>query len=162
MEPVSKVDPQPGEIFNDTSESEAVKILSENLDEVSDAVGMNNHMGSLVTQNEKLMRAILGEIKRRGLFYVDSYTISTTVGFKVAQTLGVPTGRNEIFLDGQADVNYVKQQILSLANKAKSLPSEQHFGIGHIRPKTIDAISQSIDTLKTMNVHIINASSMVR
>ena len=49
----------PGTIQNTTRSSEVAGILDRNLASVRGAVGMNNHMGSRVTENEVLIAEIL-------------------------------------------------------------------------------------------------------
>ena len=49
------------------------------------------------------MRAVLKEIKRQGLFFVDSNTYAKSLGDKLAAGMGVPTGRNNIFLDNSTN-----------------------------------------------------------
>ena len=46
--------------------------------------GVNNHMGSLLTQDEKAMGYLMDHLKKRGLYFLDSRTIHTSVAEDVA------------------------------------------------------------------------------
>jgi polysaccharide deacetylase 2 family uncharacterized protein YibQ len=61
--------------------------------------GINNHMGSKTTENPDVMTTILEWCQANNLYFVDSATTAKSVGFKIAQELGVPTAKRDIFLD---------------------------------------------------------------
>src|SRR5512145_1958001 len=76
MEPLGhEIDAGPHVLTVDAPESELLKRLAWGLDRFSGYVGINNHMGSRFTQDERGMRVVLGELKRRGLLFLDSRTI---------------------------------------------------------------------------------------
>src|SRR5208282_956332 len=53
--------------------------LSAAFDLLPGAVGLNNHMGSLASENKKLMDAVCAFLGKRGLFFLDSRTTAQTV-----------------------------------------------------------------------------------
>lgn len=55
-------------------EEEKVRLLRESLSQIQPAIGVNNHMGSQATEDAALMRLVMQEVKRRGLFFIDSRT----------------------------------------------------------------------------------------
>lgn len=59
------------------------------------------------------MRAVLKEIKRQGLFFVDSNTYAKSLGDKLAAGMGVPTGRNNIFLDNSTNEDEIIKKNLA-------------------------------------------------
>ncbi len=58
---------------------------------------MNNHMGSKVTADERIMRIILTVCKKHGLFYLDSKTNSNSVVSRIGKELDVPIIENQMF-----------------------------------------------------------------
>lgn len=80
--------------------------------------GVNNHQGSKATSDERTMRAVLKEIKRQGLFFVDSNTYAKSLGDKLAAGMGVPTGRNNIFLDNSTN----EDEIIKKSGRLRPLP----------------------------------------
>jgi hypothetical protein len=73
----------PGEISLDTKRRQLDHILQTDLNSVPHAVGVNNHMGSLITRHPGHMRWLMEELSRRGdLFFVDSYTTPSSVAIQ--------------------------------------------------------------------------------
>jgi hypothetical protein len=79
MEGGNGKNPGLGAIFHDTDPAQARKILEDSMGRVPMALGVNNHMGSVVTQNEVIMKALFSTIKEHGLFFIDSLTSGKSV-----------------------------------------------------------------------------------
>jgi polysaccharide deacetylase 2 family uncharacterized protein YibQ len=111
MEPVNpKIDPGPGAIFIDTPADEVAGILQHNMEQVPGAKGMNNHMGSRVTQDRERMEAAMAFCKQNGLFFIDSFTIPTSIAGQVARENGVPTAQQNVFLDDNRGAEAIRKQ----------------------------------------------------
>gem|GEM_PF-3061549 len=63
------------------------------------AEGVNNHMGSKLTQLEQPMRQVMQICQQQGLFFVDSRTTANSVAAKVAQRMGLRWATRQVFLD---------------------------------------------------------------
>jgi len=61
--------------------------------------GVNNHMGSKLTQLEGPMRQVMQQCEQKGLFFVDSKTSSNSVAANVAASMGIRWAARQIFLD---------------------------------------------------------------
>jgi len=117
--------------------------LDKNLSSVPYIKGVNNHMGSKFMENEELMEVVLEEIKRRGLFFIDSLTSSGSVGYKTALSLGMKTGKRDVFLDNSSkEVSYVKSQIEKLVELSEK--NGYAIGICHPYPGTVQALAETI------------------
>ena len=140
MEPKEypEFDPGPGTIFLAMSEEEIRQVLDSHLRRVSGAIGVNNHMGSEFTENEQKMTALLQELKKKGLFYVDSRTTSLTVAHKMASTIGVPAASRTVFLDNDPSPRAIEFQIKRLIAAAQE--SGAAIGIGHPHRSTLNGI----------------------
>jgi len=111
MEPINpNIDPGPGAILMKTPVEDIARILRDNIEEVAGATGMNNHMGSLVTQDRERMDATMEFCKANHLFFIDSFTISTSIAGKVAREHGVPTAQQNIFLDDDRSAEAIRKQ----------------------------------------------------
>jgi len=66
---------------------------------VPGAIGVNNHMGSRLTQSPKHMRWVMEMCRDRQLFFVDSRTSWHTVAAKQAQQMGLAWAERKVFLD---------------------------------------------------------------
>ena len=83
--------PGPGALTLDMTRSEFINTVESDLESIPYATGINNHMGSLITQHPGDMRWLMQVIRRHGnLFFVDSRTTEFTVAQQVAQETGVP------------------------------------------------------------------------
>ena len=120
----------PGALTADLSDEEIRQRVEEAIDNVPHAVGMNNHMGSKITTNERIMRIVLQVCKERHLYYLDSKTSYRSVVAKVATELGVPFAENQMFLDDVYSAEHVHKQM----QKAYSLMERQEstIMIGHV------------------------------
>ena len=74
-----------------------------NLDKVPYVEGVNNHMGSYLTELEEPMRGVMQLCYEQGLFFVDSKTSAKSVAADAAQTAGIAWASRQIFLDHDID-----------------------------------------------------------
>ncbi len=121
--------------------------------------GVNNHQGSRATADERVMRAALSVIKSQGLFFVDSNTQPKTVAYRTAKSMGVRTAINNAFLDGQADVEYIKGRMRQAGQAA--IKNGSYIAICHARPKTVTALTQMVSELEEMGVQFVFVSSLL-
>ena len=121
--------------------------------------GISNHMGSLATENEALMRTIFIELKRHKLYFLDSFT-GKTVCKSVAQKEGLPYARRQVFLDNQTDEDYILSQMETLAKIARQ--SGSAIGIGHDRPKTLSVLLKAIPDFKKRGYQFVFVSQLAR
>lgn len=151
----------PGAIMTGMSDDEIRKRVEAAIDNVPHAIGMNNHMGSKATADERVMRVVLTVCKERGLFFLDSRTTWKSVIPKVAAELGVPLVSNEIFLD---DVYSEKHIAGQLALVRKFL--ETHDAcvmIGHVGvpgKKTAGVLQRSIPAMQS-SIEFVKLKTMV-
>lgn len=133
-----RADPGPGALFVGMADEEIRAVLAENLAQVPQAIGVNNHMGSRFTADAAGMAIVLQELKRRDLFFLDSLTTSDSVALAQARRIGLLHLRRHIFLDNIQDV----QAILFQLRKAESLSlsSGEVVAIGHPYPETLQAL----------------------
>lgn len=161
MEPLGTENPGVGAVLTTLDDTTVVERVADALAAVPQAVGLNNHMGSRASGDPRVMRLILGEVHRRGLFFLDSMSIANSVGAGLAQEMGVPSARRHVFLDNVATVEAVTAQLKLLVRKAKA--SGLAIGIGHLnRPATAQALALFLPKLKTMGVDLVPLSQVVK
>lgn len=122
----------PGAIMTDLSDEEIRRRVEAAIDDVPHAIGMNNHMGSKATSDERVMRVVLQVCKERGLFFLDSRTSYRTVVPKVAAELGVQALHNNVFLDDVYTPHHVSRQIREVKKFLRH--HERCVVIGHVGP----------------------------
>ncbi len=100
-----------------------------------DVVGVNNHRGSRATSTPRVMEAVLSEVRNLGLFFVDSRTSPKSVAFGLAGEMGIPTLKNEVFIDHEANQDSMGKAL----GRALSIARRKGFvvAIAHARPETL-------------------------
>jgi len=148
----------PGALTSAMNEAEIHASLNESLAEIPFAIGINNHMGSRLTQLSNPMLWTMGFLKQRKLLFLDSRTSSNTKASNIAKTLGVPVQERHLFLDNQLTDKYIKQQFQLLIQYAQ----KQNFAIAiaHPHPETIQALTRLIPTLKHNNIDLVPLSAL--
>jgi polysaccharide deacetylase 2 family uncharacterized protein YibQ len=91
--------PGPNALMTALTPEQNLQRLDENLSRFTGYIGLNNHMGSDLTANREALQPIMAEIKRRGLWFLDSRTIGNSVAGKLAAEMGVPYVARDVFLD---------------------------------------------------------------
>ena len=97
-------------INGDLSEREVIRLLRYNLNSIRIAIGVSTHMGSRATEDERLMRLIMRELKIRGLIFVDSRASDNSVAFSTARDMGLVCGYNHGFLDSTGESEDVSRK----------------------------------------------------
>jgi polysaccharide deacetylase 2 family uncharacterized protein YibQ len=124
----------------DLPPEENMRRLIAAIDAVPDTVGLNNHMGSVATRDVALMNLVAQEMKRRGMLFLDSLTISHSVAAPEAQAAGVPSALRDVFLDNVRDVQPVLEQLDMTERVARKVGHA--IAIGHPHPATLDALEE--------------------
>ncbi len=152
--------PGPGLITDRMPEDYVREILNHNFNSVPYHAGVNNHMGSRGTANPALMKIILQELKKRRLFFLDSFTTSASVGTSVANMMKVPVLKRDIFLDNLDDQEAVREKLRELAAIARQ--NGYAIGIGHYRYNTLIVLNEEIPKLWDAGFEMVSLSDMIR
>lgn len=138
-------------------------IVKEAIENIPYAVGLNNHMGSKATENQRIMEAIISVLSENRMYIIDSKTSPKSVVEKVAHQYNVPYLERMVFLDNKKDVYSIKQQIRKLGDLA--LENKYAIAIGHVGPEggevTVRAIVEMIPELEEMGIRIVPASQLL-
>jgi polysaccharide deacetylase 2 family uncharacterized protein YibQ len=149
-------DPGKGALFVAMSERELLGQLRKDLDAVPFIVGVNNHMGSRFMEHAAAVRLVMGELKKRGLFFLDSRTTAKTEGYQIARELALLAGERDIFLDNENDVQDIRAQLEGLIRLARDHGTA--IGICHPYPATITVLKGMIAKIKAQGIRIVPLS----
>ncbi len=152
-------DPGPGALYLKYSTPRIQALVEEDLQSVPHAIGSNNHMGSSFTENRAAMHAVLAVLKKRGLFFVDSYTTAASIGLAEARRMAVPSARRHVFLDNIQDKKKICRQLDSLVLLA--MKKGWAIGIGHPHQATLEALTDCGKRIGT-RVRIVGVHTLVR
>ncbi|MBN2191076.1 MAG: divergent polysaccharide deacetylase family protein, partial [Candidatus Aureabacteria bacterium] len=159
MEPESgAIDAGRGVIFSGMSKQEIIETLEQNLESVPFAAGVNNHMGSKACKSKDLVRTVLGETDKRGLFFVDSLTSNDSVICQVAGEIGCPSIERDVFLDNVREDESIRNAFEELIKLSKK--NGGAVGIGHYREQTLKILISYINVIKCNDLKIVPASEM--
>ncbi len=135
------------------SEAKIRSLLRKEIRRIPYAVGANNHMGSKFTRYGKGMKIVLEELRRAGLFFLDSRTVSNSLGVYIGKKLGILVLRRDVFLDNSQDVEYIKHQLDELARIA--LKKGYAIAIGHPHISTLLALEEKLPELEKRGIKVV-------
>jgi polysaccharide deacetylase 2 family uncharacterized protein YibQ len=151
---------EPGGIGLDMSRLELGEIFTKSLASVPNAIGVNNHRGSLLTRHPGHMHWLMQEIKsRKSLFFIDSYTTHESVALALAAEAGVPAVKRDVFLDPDRDPASVEREFARLKTIAKT--QGMAVGIGHPYLATLQLLERELPRLALEDVELISISRYV-
>jgi uncharacterized protein len=153
------LNPGPGALLNSMGCQEIRKLLVRHLDEIPEARGVNNHMGSSFTEWDENMTVLMEEIGRRGLFFVDSRTSALSKGYSVARRMGVPAVSRNVFLDNKQSVEAISIQLERLLGVARR--RGEAVGIAHPFPETLEVLRREAARLKR-ETRVLKVSELVK
>lgn len=124
------INPGPGAIKPDMSVADIQALLKANIAEVGPVAGLNNHEGSLITEDEMRIGAVLEVANQMGIYFLDSRTSSQTRVPQAAMSMGLGYYQRDIFLDNEK----TKKNIITELKKGLAIANKKGHAImiGHI------------------------------
>ena len=150
-----------GELQTRMTAIEMEKALREALVQVPGAIGINNHMGSAFTKNEKAMECFLNSMKKvnNKLFFIDSRTTAETKATEAADKAGVRMASRDVFLDHQKTPTFMKEQFARLISLAKK--RGHAIAICHFRASTAPLLAEMLPMLKEEGIQLVHVSELI-
>lgn len=161
MEPMKEsADVGPSALKTDLPEDEFSRVLQADLGAFDGYVGINNHMGSKLTQDRAAMGRVMQELKKRGLLFVDSRTINTSVAEDEAKKAGIPYAARDVFIDHEETYEAASDALEQVEQKA--LKNGLAIAIGHPKARTIQALQEWLPTLQAKGIALVPISEAVQ
>ncbi len=103
------------------SETKLIEITQQYLNKMPHIVGINNHMGSHLTQYDYFMRPVMETIFKHNpkLYFLDSRTSAKSKAYIVARRSGLKASKRNVFLDHSSAPSDIKYQFNLWLKKAK-------------------------------------------
>jgi hypothetical protein len=160
LEPHEKYRLEKDTIMTSFDEATIKSILAKDLTSVMYARGVSNHMGSSATEDLKTMQVIFKELKRRNLYFLDSFVSDKSVCSDLARKMGLGFVKRDIFLDNIEESGYIREQI----NKLKSRAKTRGFAvaIGHNRFVTLNVLKEEIPLLEKEGYKLVFVSELIK
>lgn len=132
--------------------------LHKSIISVPHLVGLNNHMGSALTQNREVMSWVMELVASYPLYFLDSKTSADSIAAETARRFGIPTMERDVFLDHEQSEDYVAQQFEKLISIAHR--KGQAIAIGHPHKVTIDYLTKTLPSLGERGITIATVSGL--
>ena len=133
-------------ITSDLSKREINSLLAYYLSSIKIAYGANNHMGSAATEDARLMKLVMKELKERDLVFIDSKTSLKSIACETAQKENVDCAVNDGFLDSVDTVAAINKKLDDLVALAKK--KGKIIIIAHPRSNTISVLKSRLPKIK--------------
>lgn len=160
MEPKDKAaDPGDNALLANLSSEEFSRRLDWNMKRFKGYVGINNHMGSLLTERAGDMVHIMAKLKANDLLFLDSVTSPKTTAASAAKAVGVPYASRDIFLDN----NKNKEAIITQLSKAEAIAKRRGYAIaiGHPYNETLEVLREWRATLDQRGFQLVPLSQII-
>ncbi len=150
----------PGGVTLDMGPAQFTDTVREDLSDIPHVMGVNNHMGSLLTQHPGDMQLLMDVLKRQGgLMFVDSRTTAKTVAQQIATENGVPNLRRNVFLDDELSAAAIHAQFTRLIREARTQGSA--VAIGHPHAVTMRVLARLLPKLREQGVELVSLRHML-
>ncbi|MFC3123332.1 divergent polysaccharide deacetylase family protein [Agaribacter flavus] len=148
-----------GAILANMYPSEVEGAIVDALQTVPHAVGMNNHMGSKLTQMTLQMKSVMTVLQAANLFFIDSRTTRFTKASLLAEQFGVKAARRHIFLDHYQTTHFLQKQFQALIFEARK--RGKAIGIAHPYPVTLTFLNENLAKLPE-DIELVTVSKFLR
>lgn len=140
-------------------EAEFRATLDATLDQLPHVRGVNNHMGSDLTQRERQMGWVMSVLRERGLYFIDSRTTALTVAAGMAERYAVPHLSRKVFLDNERDAEAIDRSFRRLLREVER--EGLAVGIGHPHPETIAYLRAELPKLACRGIELALVSEVL-
>jgi polysaccharide deacetylase 2 family uncharacterized protein YibQ len=134
-------------------------LLARMTENIPQATGASNHMGSAVTADPEAMATYASALRKKGLFLLDSVTTPRSVAPEAAQRAGIPAARRDVFLDAAMDSGEMRRQW----ERALSIAREKGAAvlICHGRMETLRMMTELLTRLKYEKVQAVTLEELL-
>lgn len=150
----------PGALMLDMNKAQFMRTLNRDLKSLPEAIGVNNHMGSLLTSHAGHMEWLMHTLKRDRKFYIDSMTSRFSVAGTIARENNIPTLKRDVFLDDKLKPGYIESQFSELIRIAKE--KGEAVAIGHPHPETIWVLDRELQNLNKFGVRLVSITDLMK
>ena len=91
--------------------SDLKQTLVTSFNKIKHMVGLNNHMGSVLTTDNSAMKSVMEVVSQYPFYFVDSRTSSKSVAANMAQQYNIPHLSRDIFLDHIQNREFIQTQV---------------------------------------------------
>lgn len=150
----------PGALSAEMGYRDFTHTLRSAIAEIPGVVGVNNHMGSLLTQQPGPMSWLMTEIARHDLFFIDSRTSAASLAHTTASRYGIASASRDVFLDHTREQGAIEAELARAVRLARE--QGQAIAIGHPLPETLAVLEAASERWREWGVELVPVSALVR
>ena len=147
-----------GGLDNEMNEVELKTTLERALANLPYVKGLNNHMGSLLTQLPTQMHWTMSTLEKNRLFFIDSNTTKHSIARSIADEYKVPHNKRHVFLDNNRNHKALESQFKYLLTVAKH--RSKTIAIAHPHKETLAFLINNLHRLRESGVELVPASKL--
>jgi uncharacterized protein len=159
MEPQNGEDPGPGALRVEMDDDQLRERTEAALSAVPGVVGVNNHMGSRLSEDERALTPVLRVLAERGLFFLDSRTSAASLGYRTARSLGLPAAERHVFLDRDPSPEAIRTQFRRLLDLSRTRGAA--VAIGHPLPDTLQVLTEEVPRARAEGFQFVPVSYLL-
>ncbi|WP_139973863.1 divergent polysaccharide deacetylase family protein [Ochrobactrum sp. CGA5] len=130
------------------------------LSRMTNYAGVMNYMGARFTSETEVFSPVLGEIGKRGLYYLDDGTSARSQADRIAGSEAVPFAAADILIDAEQERGAILNRLDELERTARANGSA--IGTGSAFAVTVDAVAEWSNEVKKRGIEIVPVSALVR
>jgi polysaccharide deacetylase 2 family uncharacterized protein YibQ len=113
-----------------------------------------------MTRNNEAMARVMRYLAEKDMFFVDSRTTSDSLAYRVAKASGLRAAENDMFLDNEKNVDYIKERLELLMQEAEQ--EGEAIGICHVHPATLQALKDMFPVMDERGFELVHVSEMLK
>ena len=153
--------PGAGALMVDMDERQIRRQVRENLTAVPYVSGVNNHMGSRFMEDEARLTVVMEELKKRGLYFVDSRTSTDSRGREAANRAGVRFAARGFFIDHVPGYAAALENLTGPSRRGGE-NGKPVLMIGHPHPETLRALRDALPRWQAEGVRLVALPTFIR
>lgn len=152
-------DPGPNTLLTTLSDEKNVARLETAMSAATGYVGLTSLTGSKFLTNPEAVRAMMTQVQRRGLIYVDAWLTAGSLATRTATGLNVPRAVSDVMIDRVPTAAGIQAQLAELERLAKA--NGVAVGFAQPYPVTVEELANWFLTLRDRGVVLAPVSAVV-
>jgi polysaccharide deacetylase 2 family uncharacterized protein YibQ len=160
LEPFDYPNVNPGRntLTIEASPEENLKNLHWSLSRITNYTGVMNYMGARFSSDPDAMGALMAELGKRGLLYLDDGSSARSLAPQLALKSGVPLAVSDTTIDAVRDRGEILKKLDQLEQTARAKGFA--IGTGTAFDVTVDAVSSWVNEAKKRGIEIVPVSAV--
>jgi polysaccharide deacetylase 2 family uncharacterized protein YibQ len=160
LQSVEAHEPTAGTLNLHMTHEQFVRQLNSDIASIPHLSGVNNHMGSLLTQHPGYMDWLMQELEEHGdLYFIDSRTTTKSVAAASADRHGIPHMDRDVFLDPDISPHTLQHQFERFIDIATRYGHA--IAIAHPHPRTLEFLRRHIGDLEQHEITLVPVSTLL-